>query len=111
VGHALAMTYVAVAAAVFLVCLAVEYLAYELILVRGLRAADVAAKRRALRYWAVFAVGFWAVALAAAVVYAVLAARSQPGSVAWVAPPLAVLLGTALPMQLAASRLIRAGLR
>ncbi len=105
------MTHVIVAAAVFLVCLAVEYLGYERILVRGLQAPDATAKRSALRRWAVFAVGFWAVAMAAAVVYAVLAVRSHPTSPAWVAPPLAVLLGTGLPMQLTASRLIRTSLR
>ena len=48
-----------------------------------------------------------AVVIAGVVGYALLTHRAGP---AWVAPPIAALLGTALPYQLAASRLIRAGL-
>jgi hypothetical protein len=40
----------------------------------------------------------------------VLVTRGRHLGVAWVAPPVAALIGTALPYQLAAMRLARAGL-
>ncbi len=35
--------------------------------------------------------------------------HTHHGGLAWIAPPLAALVGTALPYQLAAMRLVRAG--
>ena len=46
----------------------------------------------------------------AAFAYAFAMSRVPRSGLAWVAPPLAALVGTALPYQLAASRLVRAGL-
>lgn len=84
-----------------------QYAGYDRILAAGLRAPEVEGRRRALKRWALFAVAWQALVIAAVVAYALLTRRDGP---AWVAPPIAALLGTALPYQLAASRLIRAGL-
>ena len=45
-----------------------------------------------------------------AVVY-VLVLRGQSHGIAWIAPPLGLLLGSLLPLQLAAGRIGRAGLK
>jgi hypothetical protein len=95
------------ATAVFVVCLLVQYAGYERILAAGLRAPEVEDRRRALKRWVVFAVTWQALVIAGVVAYALAGRRA---GLAWVAPPIAALLGTALPYQLAASRLIRAGL-
>jgi hypothetical protein len=43
-------------------------------------------------------------------VYVLVVPRGRHVGLAWIAPPLAALIGTALPYQLAAMRLARAGL-
>jgi hypothetical protein len=58
----------------------------------------------------VFAVAWQAVVIAGVFAYAFAMSRVPRSGLAWVAPPLAALVGTALPYQLAASRLFRAGL-
>ena len=57
-----------------------------------------------------FAVAWQALVIVAVFVYAFVMTHVPRSGLAWVAPPLAALVGTALPYQLAASRLIRAGL-
>jgi hypothetical protein len=42
-------------------------------------------------------------------VYALVMTRGHHAGLAWIAPPVAALVGTALPYQLAAIRLARAG--
>jgi hypothetical protein len=42
-------------------------------------------------------------------VYALLVVRGHRSGLAWIAPPVAALVGTALPYQLAVVRLARAG--
>jgi hypothetical protein len=58
----------------------------------------------------VFAVTWQALVIVGVIVYALVMTRVSHSGPAWVAPPLAALVGTALPYQLAAGRLIRAGL-
>jgi hypothetical protein len=55
----------------------------------------------------VYAVAWQALVVAGVLAYAVAGPRPRGAGPAWVAPPVAALLGTALPYQLAASRLIR----
>ena len=91
--------------------MAVQYLAYARLLLPGLRRPEPAHQRRALKRWFAFAVAWQAVLLAAVAAYAFPAARSHPTGLAWVAPPVAAILGTALPLQLAVARIARAALR
>jgi hypothetical protein len=89
------------------VCLTVQLAGYDRILAAGLRDPEVDVRRRALKRWVAFAVAWQVLVVGGVVGYALLVPRA---GVAWIAPPIAALLGTALPYQLAASRLIRAGL-
>lgn len=57
-----------------------------------------------------FAVAWQAIVIVGVFAYAFAMTRAPHSGLAWVAPPLAALIGTALPYQLAASRLVRAGL-
>ena len=58
-----------------------------------------------------FALVWQTLVIAAVFAYAFVVTRThRTAGFAWIAPPIAALLGTALPYQLAASRLIRAGL-
>ena len=79
------------------------------LLAAGLRQAEPGARRRGLKLWVLFAVTWQTVVIVGVVAY-VLLTRGHHLGPAWVAPPLAALIGTALPYQLAATRLARAGL-
>jgi hypothetical protein len=69
----------------------------------------VEAQRRAMKRWVVFAITWQALVIAGCFVYAfVMTHTYRAGGLALIAPPLAALLGTALPYQLAVSRLFRA---
>jgi hypothetical protein len=93
---------------VFVGCLAVQYAGYDRVLAAGLRSEDVGTRRRALKRWLLFALAWQTLVVAGCFVYALIMTRGHASGFAWVAPPLAALIGTALPYQLAASRLIRA---
>ena len=67
----------------------------------------MADRQRALKRWLLFALAFQALVFAGVLAYALVVTRSRGAGLAWVAPPIAALLGTALPYQLAATRLIR----
>jgi hypothetical protein len=83
---------------------------YARLLLPGLRTADPSLKRQALKRWLIFVAAWQAVLVAALVVYAVWLPPSRRG-LAWAAPPLAAVLGTALPLQLAVVRIARSALR
>ena len=85
-----------------------QYAGYDRILATSLREADVDATRRGLRRWLVFALGWQVLVIAGCFVYAFVMTRTHRSGLAWIAPPIGALLGTALPYQLAASRLLRA---
>ena len=90
-------------------CLTVQYAGYDRILAASLREASVEAQQRGMKRWLVFALVWQALVIAGCFVYAFVMTRShRAGGLAWIAPPIAALLGTALPYQLAASRLLRA---
>jgi len=105
------LSFVAVAGAVFVVCLGVQYLGYDRLLLRGLRSPEVRERRRALGRWLAFAVACEGLTIGAAVAYAVVLGRSHPQGMAWALPPIAALVGISLPLQLAAARLARDALR
>lgn len=87
----------------------VQYLAYDRILAAGLRSSDVDVRRRALKRWLMFALAYQSLVIAAVLVYAFIMTHVHRPGWAWIAPPLGALFGTALPYQLAAMRLARAG--
>ena len=93
----------------FVGCLAVQYVGYDRLLAAGLRSADLAERRRALKRWAGFAVAWQALVIAGVIAYAFVMTRAHRSGLSWIAPPVAALLGTALPYQLAVMRLARAG--
>jgi hypothetical protein len=99
----------AVAALVFVGCLAVQYLGYDRILAAGLRSPEPALRRRALKRWLGFALAWQSLVIAAVLVYAFVMTHPHRPGLAWIAPALGALLGTALPYQLVAVRLARAG--
>jgi hypothetical protein len=82
--------------------------AYDRILASGLRSPEVETRGRAVKRWAVFVVAWQALVVAAAFAYAFWMTHGGARGLVWVAPIIAALLGTALPLQLAVMRLMRA---
>ena len=66
------------------------------------------ARRQALKRWLVFALSWQALVVVGVFAYAFVATHLHSSGFLWAAPPVAALVGTALPYQLAASRLVRA---
>ena len=77
-------------------------------LAAALRQTDVASRRRGLKRWVVFALIWQSIVIAGVFVYAFAISRSHRAGLSWIAPPVAALIGTALPYQLAVTRLARA---
>jgi hypothetical protein len=86
----------------------VQYAGYDRILAAGLREGAAEAQQRGMKRWLVFALAWQALVIVGCFVYAFVMTRMHPTGLAWIAPPIAALLGTALPYQLAATRLLRA---
>jgi hypothetical protein len=80
-------------------------------LLPGLRSAEADEKRRGLKRWLFFVAVWQAILIAGLVAYALLLPPTRRIGPVWVAPPLAALLGTALPLQLAVVRIVRSALR
>jgi hypothetical protein len=85
----------------------VQYLGYDRILAAALRSDAVEARQRGVKRWLAFALAWQSLVIVAVFVYAILMSHVRRSGATWVAPPIGALLGTALPYQLAASRLIR----
>ncbi|MBO0687907.1 MAG: hypothetical protein J2P45_32550 [Candidatus Dormibacteraeota bacterium] len=100
--------YVALAAGAFLAALALNGLAYGLVLSPGLRQLDVDARRRALTRWVGAVVGIQVLVGLAIVVYLVLPAPSPTSGLGRALPPLGAVLGNGLGLQLGVFRLARA---
>jgi drug/metabolite transporter (DMT)-like permease len=66
-------------------------------------------KRLALKRWLYFALGWQSLVILGVLLYVFVMTRRHQTDLYWIAPVLAALLGTALPYQLAAMRLSRAG--
>jgi hypothetical protein len=105
------LIFLAAGAALFLVCLAIHYLAYSRILLKGLKSAIAEEQKRGLKRWAAFVIAWQALLLLALAVYTVQMARVRPQGLAWVVPPLAAIAGTVLPLQLAVGRILRSAIR
>ena len=99
--------YLAVALAVFAGAAAIQVGLYLGLLRPALAASDMARSRR----WLAGALGWQAVVLVASAAYVFGRAGSHPAGLAWIAPALAALLGTALPLQLAVGAVLRAARR
>jgi hypothetical protein len=93
----------------FVVCLAVQFAGYQWILVSGLRNREATERRRALKRWLLFVLVWQGLVIVGCVAYAVVMTPARRSGFVWVTPPLGALLGTALPYQLVAMRLARAG--
>jgi len=94
---------------VFVAAVAAQYAFFRTLLDQPLKSRDVALMRPALGRWLKYVLIWQALVLAAAAGYvAVLASDHEPGF-AWVAPAIAAVFGTALPLQLAVMRIMRAG--
>jgi len=87
-----------------------QYWLYASLLRPALADEDALAQRRRLLRW-LLATGAWqGVTVLVAVVYVAVFRHRFPG-LAWIAPPTGLLLGSLLPLQLAAGRIGRAGFR
>ena len=99
--------YLAVALAVFIGAAGIQLGLYLRLLRPALAAADMPRSRR----WLAAALGWQVVVLVASAAYVFGRSASHPAGLAWIAPALAALLGTALPMQLAVGAVLRAARR
>jgi hypothetical protein len=88
----------------------VQFAGYSRLLLPGLRSSEPAEKQAALKRWVLFVAAWQALLVAALVVYAIVLPPRGRG-LTWAAPPLAGVVGTALPLQLAVARIARAALR
>lgn len=103
--------YLGAGVAAFLVCLGVQLGGYQRLLRPALRAAEAGQRRLGLRRWVTFLVVFQLLVIGLVVAYALLAARAHPHGLAWAAPPLGAIVGTAIPLQLAVAGISRSALR
>jgi hypothetical protein len=94
--------------AAFALCLGVHWALYVRV-APGLRLADLDQRRAALLRYFKWLAGWEAAVLVAAVAYLVLTRATEPAGLAWIAPAVGALLGNALPLQLAALAISRAG--
>jgi len=99
---------VAAGAAVFIACLLLHYLYYAHVLGPRLRSGEAAERRLAMKRWLLFAVVWQAGVLLLVAAYAFPMAMTHPAGAFWIAPPVGAVLGTAVPLQLALSRILRA---
>ncbi len=89
-------------------CFAVHYAFWLRVLNRSLVSPDLDERRAGLKRWVAFAVAWQAVVLLAIVAYLFPVSRSHPPGGLWIAPVLAAVVGTAVPLQVAMFRLMRA---
>jgi hypothetical protein len=97
---------VAAGVAAFTVCLALQLGLHLRVLVPGLGRPEPEAQSHAVRRWFKYAVVLQCVVVVAVVAYGVRFPRPNPIG-AWGVPPLAALVGTALPLQMPAIRILR----
>ncbi|HZQ50535.1 MAG TPA: hypothetical protein VFB69_09530 [Candidatus Dormibacteraeota bacterium] len=103
--------YLAAGAGALIVAAAIQLGIYQWLLREPLQAADFERVRPAFKRWIGAALAWQAVVIVGTGVYVYLVTRSRPEGIAWVAPAIGLLLGTALPLQLVASTALRAGSR
>jgi len=103
--------YLGAGIAAFLVCLGVQLGGYYRLLQPALRMSEVPQRRLGLRRWVAFLVVWQLLVFAGVALYAFLVARAHPHGLAWAAPALGAIVGTAIPLQLAVAGISRAALR
>ena len=103
--------YLATGLGAFIAAAAIQLGLYRWLLRAPLQSADVERVKPAFRRWVVAAVAWQGLVLLTAGAYVFLLTRQNPDGLAWIAPALGLLLGTALPLQLVASTALRAGFR
>ena len=91
--------------------LGIQFALYASLLQAPLRSRDIARARPALSLWMKVAAVWQGLVLLGAGGYVVLMSSHHTTGVAWVAPALAAVLGTALPLQLVVITVLRAGRR
>lgn len=104
-------TYLAAALGVFVLAAAIQLGLYLWLLRTALSSGDVERTRPAFIRWICVDVVWQGIVLAGAWMYVVTASGQHPSDLAWIAPPLAALLGTALPLQLVVGSTLRAARR
>lgn len=101
-------TYLAVGLGVFILASAVQLGLYLGLLRTALGSGDIGRARPAFVRWIVTDLVWQGVVLLGAGGYMITTSGSDPSGVAWIAPPIAALAGTALPLQLVAASALRA---
>jgi hypothetical protein len=101
-------TYLAVGLGVFILAAAVQLGLYLGILRPALSSGDLDRSRPAFVRWIITDLAWQGVVLVAAGGYVIATSSTHPGGVAWIAPPIAAVAGTALPLQLVAASALRA---
>lgn len=103
--------YLAAGVGAFVAAGAIQLGLYHWLLRAPLQSADLARAKPAFRRWIVAAAAWQGVVIVGAGIYVFALARQHPAGLAWAAPALGLLLGTALPLQLVATTALRAGFR
>lgn len=91
--------------------LGIQFGLYSSLLSRPLRNADLEAARPAITRWVKTAIVYQSVVVVLAGGYVALVASGHPRGLAWTAPPVGAVIGTALPLQVAVMTILRTGRR
>ena len=90
---------------------AVQFGLYTRMLQPALRAADLEAARPGIRRWIVIVLIYQTVVVVLTATYVIVTASRHPHGLAWTAPAVGGVIGTALPLQLAVAAILRAARR
>ncbi|HEX9099316.1 MAG TPA: hypothetical protein VF956_07515 [Candidatus Dormibacteraeota bacterium] len=96
-------------AVAFLLTLGIQYGLYHRLLQRPLLTHDDAQMRPAVGRWLKAVLMLQVVVVAASVGYVGVLGSQHPRGIAWIAPAIAAVFGTAIPLQVAVVAILRAG--
>ena len=85
-----------------------QFALYSSMLRRALQGGDLESARPAITRWVKTALVYQTAVLVASGAYVVITASSHPHGLAWVAPAIGAVVGTALPLQIAVVTIMRA---
>ena len=91
--------------------LAVQFGLYSSMLQRALATAELETARPAITRWVKTVLVYQTVVVLATVTYVALTASRHPHGLAWTAPAVGAVVGTALPLQIAVMAILRAARR
>jgi hypothetical protein len=103
--------FIAAGAVAFLLAGAAHWLLYARLLSPALTDDDLEARAHALKRWLAWAVGIQILVVVGAGLYVLMLVLRHQRGIAWVAPGLGAVIGTALPLQVVVSRLLRSATR